>query len=111
MRRVQRRLVAAPALLEPALPDEAIDEIVLLALRIARVQRHVAARAGILAGAAGNGEGGVAGIEERTLDRDLAVGEHNGPEAFPGLARNGPDAPAVVGADLVLVLLVIDLIR
>src|SRR5438093_3078478 len=74
------------------------------------MQHHVAAHAGVLAGAAGDREHGIAGIEERTLDRDLAGVEREGPEALPRLARYRAHAPAVVGADLLRVGRVVDLV-
>jgi hypothetical protein len=74
------------------------------------MQVHIAARPGIFSDAAGDSEHGIAGIEKRPLDRDLAVGKRKRPEAFPCLARDPADAPAIVGADLVGVGRVIDVV-
>ena len=74
------------------------------------MQVHIAARPGIFSRAAGDSEHGIAGIEKRPFDGDLAVGERKRPKAFPCLARDRADAPAIVGADLVGIRLVIDVV-
>src|SRR5215472_10437970 len=67
------------------------------------VQQHGALGAGVLAGAAGDGEGGVgAVVVVGAFDGDVAAGKQGCPGAFPfGLTgRGGADAVAVVGGYL-----------
>ena len=63
------------------------------------------------AGAAGDGQHGVAAVIERPLDRQLALIQAQSPEAFPGLPRHGAEADALVAADFVLILGIVNLVR
>jgi len=56
---------------------DSVDEIVGLAVGAARFERHVARGAGNFAGAAGDRQHRVAGVEERPLDGDLALSKES----------------------------------
>src|SRR6516165_7613711 len=88
------------------------DEVVLRSDGVAcGVEQHGALGAGVLAGAAGDGERGVgAVVVVGAFDGDLAAGQEGGPGAFPfGLAGGDrADAVAVVGGDRLCVGGVVD---
>ena len=88
---------------------DSVDEIVGLAVGAARFERHVARGAGNFAGAAGDRQHRVAGVEERPLDGDLALVQGERPEALPGLADRA-EANALVRAHLVLVIGIVHLV-
>ena len=76
-----------------------------------QMQLHLAARRGVLASAAADGEHGVALVQERPLDRELAAGERECPPALPGLPRCGAHAEALAGGDLLCVGSIEDRVR
>ena len=76
-----------------------IDEVVGRSLGVTRMEIHLPMRARKGARSTGDDEDRIAGILERSLNRDLAVVESCGPDAFPRLADDGPDTPAIVAAD------------
>src|SRR4051794_13510103 len=88
---------------------DVVGEFVLRAI-VARLERHFAGRAGVFAGAAGDGEDRIAAVVKRPFDDDLAVRQKYGPGAFPGFADDRPDATALIGPDLVRVLRVKDVV-
>ena len=88
-----------------------IDEIVGVTFGATSAQSHFAERAGKFAGAARDGQHGVAAVIERPLDRQLALIQAQSPEAFPGLPRHGAEADALVGADFVLIVGIVNLVR
>src|SRR5882724_11232857 len=94
----------------PTSMRELVDKVVFTALRVAGMELHLATGAVILARASGHGQDGIAGIEEGPRDAQLAILQRQGPIAFPGLADDGANAPAIVLADKFLVVLVIDLV-
>lgn len=85
-----------------------VDEIVFRPLLVARMELHLAPRIHIFPCAAGNRQDRILAIEERAFDGDLPIGQAQCPEALLGLAGNGAHAPAIVGAELLLVLGVVD---
>src|SRR5690242_8447115 len=88
-----------------------IDEIVGVTFGATSAQSHFAERAGEFAGAAGDGQHRVAAVIERPLDRQLALIQAQSPEAFPGLPRHGAEADALVAADFVLIVGIVNLVR
>ena len=85
-----------------------VREIVLGALVIPGMQLHLAARARIIAGPAGDRHHRVLRVEERPLDRDLPAVEHHRPDALPRLAHNRAHAKALIRTELLGIRLVVD---
>src|SRR5262249_53972281 len=88
-----------------------VYEIVGVAFGAARAERHLSERPRKFAGSAGDGEYRVCAIVERPLDRQLTLLQVQRPEALPGFAWHRTEADALVGADLVLVVCVVNLVR
>jgi hypothetical protein len=72
------------------------------------VERHLAAGVAVGARPTGDGEDGVGRVVGRPLDRDLPVGQDEGPGALPGLAIGGANAASLVLAGSDPVRLVVD---
>src|SRR3954470_24677331 len=75
-----------------------------------RVQLHEATRLAIAAGPASDRQRAVPGVEEWTLDRDLAAGEARCPVALVGLSGHDADAVTLIRAHHVSVGAVEDLV-
>src|SRR5262245_1556870 len=87
-----------------------VGEVVLRAFGVAGVEEHLTAGAAVGAGAAGDGERGIGGVEEGPFDGDLAVGQNDRPTALPGDTDLRADATPEITTDHGLIRLVIDLI-
>src|SRR5262245_26190509 len=90
---------------------ELVDEVVLGALLVARVQLHLTTYGRVLASATGDREHGIALVEERALHGDLSVRSRQRPPALPRSTGDGAHAEPLVGRDLRLVRRVVDRIR
>src|SRR6185503_12552940 len=87
-----------------------VFEVIGRALSISRMKGHLAPRALIFSGSAGNCYNGILPVIEGSGDRDLSVLQEQRPETLPGLAGDSADAPAIVGSDLVLVFGIVNVI-
>ena len=79
------------------------DKVELRPLRIVVLELHLATNVAVRARAAGDRKHRVTRVAERALDGDLAGSQERRPRALPGAPDDDADAGSLIGADLVCV--------